>query len=270
MKKMLFILSYICIGYLILIISLFIFQRSFLYSPEKEKIDKSYFLNTGLEEVSLSTADGLVLKSLIKKPESQDGYTILIFHGNGGHVGHRINKFESFIDEGYGLFFLEYRGYADNPGKPSEKGLYNDAVAAIKFLSDNNIKSNKIILYGESLGCGIAVKLSTEAQFAATILEAPYTSISDVAQKHYWYLPAKWLVLDKYNIIDIIKKIKSPLLILHGEKDEIIDVNFGKKVFEVASQPKESMFILNGRHNNLFEFDVQKKILFFLEKQKIY
>ena len=120
------------------------------------------------------------------------------------------------------------------------------------------------------MGCGIAVKLSTEAQFAATILEAPYTSISDVAQKHYWYLPAKWLVLDKYNIIDIIKKIKSPLLILHGEKDEIIDVNFGKKVFEVASQPKESMFILNGRHNNLFEFDVQKKILFFLEKQKIY
>ena len=270
MKKMLFILSYVAIGYIILIFSLFFFQRSFLYFPEKTEIDKSYFLNTGLEEVSLSTSDGLVLKSWLKKPKSQDGYTILIFHGNGGHVGHRVNKFESFIDEGYGLFFLEYRGYADNPGKPSEKGFYNDAVAANKFLFENNIKSNKIILYGESLGCGIAVKLSTESEYAATILEAPYTSINDLAQKHYWYLPAKWLVLDKYNIIDKIDKIKSPLLILHGEKDNIIDINFGKKVFKAANQPKESLFVPHAGHNNLFEFDVQKKILFFLKKQKIY
>jgi len=270
MKKMLFILSYVCIGYIILVISLFIFQRSFLYFPKKEKIDSSYFLNTGLEEVSLSTTDGLVLKSWIKKPKSQDGYTILIFHGNGGHVGHRVNKFKSFIDEGYGLFFLEYRGYADNPGKPSEKGLYKDALASIKFLSDSDIRSEKIILYGESLGSGIAVKLSVESKFAATVLEAPYTSINDVAQKHYWYLPAKWLVLDKYNIIDIINKIKSPLLIVHGEKDNIININFGKKVFEAANQPKESLFVPEASHNNLFEFDIQKKILFFLKKQKIY
>ena len=270
MKKMFFIISYVCIGYLILIISLFIFQRSFLYFPEKGKIDSSYFLNTELEEISFSTSDELILKSWVKKPESEDEFTILIFHGNGGHVGHRVSKFETFIEKGYGLFFLEYRGYADNPGKPSEKGLYNDALAAIKFLSEKNIKSNKIILYGESLGCGIAVKLSTEFEFAATILEAPFTSINDVAQKLYWYLPAKWLVLDRYNIIDIVNKIKSPLLILHGEKDRIIDINFGKKVFKAANQPKESLFVPHAGHNNLFEFDVQKKILFFLKKQKIY
>jgi len=270
MKKMLFILSYVAIGYIILIFSLFVFQRSFLYFPEKTEIDKSYFLNTGLEEVSLSTSDGLVLKSWIKKPKSQDEYTILIFHGNGGHVGHRVNKFEPFIDAGYGLFFLEYRGYADNPGKPSEKGLLYDALAAIEFLSKNKIKSEKIILYGESLGCGIAVKLSSEAEFAATVLEAPYTSIADVAQKHYWYLPAKWLIFDQYNIINIINQIRSPLLILHGEKDNVIDISFGKKVFAAAKEPKKSLFIPNANHNNLFEFDVVKKILDFLEKKKIY
>ena len=130
------------------------------------------------------------------------------------------------------------------------------------------LTSNKIILYGESLGCGIAIKLSTEAVFAATILESPYTSINDVAQKHYWYLPAKWLVLDKYNIIDIVNKVKSPLLVIHGEKDNVIDISFGKKVFESAIQPKESLFIPEAGHNNLFEFEVVKKILFFLEKQK--
>ena len=268
MRKMLFILSYICIGYLILIISLFIFQRSFLYFPEKEKIDSSYFIDTGLKEIALTTSDGLVLKSWIKKPKFKDGYTILIFHGNGGHVGHRVNKFKPFIDAGYGLLFLEYRGYANNPGKPSEKGLYNDAIAAIEFLSEKKITSKKIILYGESLGCGLAVRLSAESEFAATILEAPYTSINDIAQKHYWYLPAKWLVLDQYNIVDIVNNVKSPLLVIHGEKDNVIDISFGKKVFESANQPKESLFILEAGHNNLFEFDVVKKILFFLEKQK--
>jgi len=267
MNKMLFILSYVCIGYLILIISLFIFQRSFLYLPAKEKVDSVYFLNTGLEEISLKTKDGLVLKSWIKEPKSQDKYTILIFHGNGGHVGHRVNKFAPFINAGYGLFLLEYRGYADNPGKPNEKGLLYDALAAIEFLSKNKIKSEKIILYGESLGCGIAVKLSSQAEFAATVLEAPYTSIADVAQKHYWYLPAKWLIFDQYNIIDIIDTIRSPLLILHGEKDNVVDISFGKKVFSAAKEPKKSLFVPNANHNNLFEFDVVEKILDFLEKQ---
>ena len=267
MKKMLLFLSYVCIGYVILIISLFIFQRSFLYFPAKEKVDSVYFLNTGLEEISLKTKDGLVLKSWIKKPKSQDKYTILIFHGNGGHVGHRVNKFAPFINAGYGLFLLEYRGYADNPGKPSEKGLLYDALAAIEFLSKNKIKSEKIILYGESLGCGIAVKLSSQAEFAATVLEAPYTSIADVAQKHYWYLPAKWLIFDQYNIIDIINTIRSPLLILHGEKDDVVDISFGKKVFSAAKEPKELLFIPNANHNNLFEFDAAKKVLDFLEKQ---
>ena len=192
-------LIFIVLFYFIVLGILGCSQRSFLYFPAKEKVDSVYFLNTGLEEISLKTKDGLVLKSWIKKPKSQDKYTILIFHGNGGHVGHRVNKFAPFINAGYGLFLLEYRGYADNPGKPSEKGLLYDALAAIEFLSKNKIKSEKIILYGESLGCGIAVKLSSQAEFAATVLEAPYTSIADVAQKHYWYLPAKWLIFDQYN-----------------------------------------------------------------------
>ena len=168
-------------------------QRSFLYFPSKETIDISNYDDTGLNEVELNTSDGLVLKSWFKKPNSQEGYTILIFHGNSGHIGDRVEKFKRFIAAGHGLLFLEYRGYGGNPGKPTEKGLHNDALAALNFLSKQYIFSDKIILYGESLGCGIAAKLSSENVFAATILEAPYTSIADVAQHHFGiYLLNGW------------------------------------------------------------------------------
>ena len=241
-------------------------QRSFLYFPSKEKIDISNYNDTGLKEVELTTSDGIVLKSWFKETNTPEGFTILIFHGNAGHIGDRVEKFKRFIDAGHGLLFLEYRGYGGNPGKPSEKGLYNDALAALNFLSKQHIFSDKIILYGESLGCGIAAKLSSEDTFAATILEAPYTSIADVAQRHYWYLPAKWLALDRYDVLGIINNIKSPLMVIHGEKDNVISIEFGKKVFDAAPEPKEALFIPNAGHNNLFEFYADEKILVYLDK----
>jgi fermentation-respiration switch protein FrsA (DUF1100 family) len=270
MTKMLLILTYAIGIYALLVLFLFFFQRSYLYFPSKEKIDVSYFIDSGLKEIELTTSDGLVLKSWFKKPRTQDGYTILIFHGNAGHVGHRVEKFKRFITAGYGFLFLEYRGYGGNPGKPTEKGLYYDALSALEFLSKQQISSDKTILYGESLGCGVAVKLSSEAAFAATVLEAPFTSIADVAQRHFWYLPAKWLVLDRYDILRIIGNTKSPLLVIHGEKDNIINISLGKKVFDAAPEPKEALFVPNAGHNNLFEFNVEEKLLIFLEKQKNY
>ena len=203
----------------------------------------------------------------IKEPRTPKGFTILIFHGNAGDIGDRVEKFKRFIDADHGLLFLEYRGYGGNPGKPTEKGLYSDANAALNFLFKQHIFSDKIILYGESLGCGIAAKLSSENTFAATILEAPYTSIADVAQRHYWFLPAKWLVLDRYEILEIINNIKSPLMVIHGEQDNVISIEFGKKVFEAAPEPKEALFISNAGHNNLFDFYADEKILVYLDKQ---
>ena len=266
MTKILLILTYTISFYLLVVLITFFFQRSLLYLPTKEKIDISYYSNTGLKEVELTTSDGLVLKSLFKKPSSKDKSTILIFHGNAGHVGHRVDKFKHFLESGYGLLLLEYRGYGKNPGKPSEEGIYKDGQAALKFLSKQNIFFQQIILYGESLGCGIAAKLSTENSFDATILESPYTSIAEVAQSHYWYLPAKWLVLDRHDIIGIIKDIKSPLLIMHGEKDNVINIELAKKVFDAAPEIKQALYVPNAGHNNLFDFNLYEKIFVFLEK----
>ena len=264
MTKIFIVLFYVLCIYLAIVCLAFFFQRSLLYFPTKDKIDISYYSQTGLKEVKFNTTDGLVLKSLFKKPISKDKQTLLIFHGNAGHVGHRVEKFKPFIDSGFGIFLLEYRGYGGNQGTPSEYGLYKDGLAALDFLSKQNITPLNTILYGESLGCGIATKLSTKHYFYATILEAPYTSISDVAQSHYWLLPAKWLVLDSYNILNIIHEIKSKLLIIHGEKDKIIDIKFSKKLFDHAPKPKEALYIPDAGHNNLYEFGIQKYILKFL------
>ena len=262
------IMIYIIGIYFLMILIMFIFQRSLLYLPSKESLDSSYYNKTGLKKVEVTTSDGLVLSSLFKKPSNDEKSIILVFHGNAGHIGHRVDKFRPFLKEGYGLFLVEYRGYGENLGKPSESGLYKDGEAALNFLSKQKIPQQKIILYGESLGCGLAVKLSTKTAFNATILEAPYTSIADVASHHYWYLPTKLLVLDRFDILSMIKNIKSPLLVIHGKKDNVINVNFGKKVFKLAPEPKKAIFVINAGHNNLYEFNIYEKIYQFLKELK--
>ena len=182
-SKIFIILSYIFVIYISLLALIFIFQRSLMYFPLKEKISKSFYKNTQLKIIDISTSDGLILKSLYKKSEKNINKTILVFHGNAGHIGHRVSKFKPFIDKGYGLLLLEYRGYGENKGKPSKLGLYKDGEAAINYLINQKIKSKNIIVYGESLGTAIATKLSTNYSFNMTILEAPFTSISDIAKK---------------------------------------------------------------------------------------
>ncbi len=252
--------------YLLVILIMFVFQRSLLYLPSKEKLNPFFYSNTGLKKVNLTTSDGLVLNSLFRKPSDKEQNTLVVFHGNAGHIGHRVDKFRPYLDEGYGLLLVEYRGYGENSGKPTEDGFYKDGIAAIEFLSKQNISKKQTILYGESLGCGLAVKLSTEDKYHSTILEAPYTSIAEVASEHYWYLPAKWLVLDRFEIIGIIKNIKSPLLVIHGEEDNVINIEFGKKIFNSAPKPKEAFYVKKGSHNNLYEFGVYEKIINFIKK----
>ena len=265
-SKIFVILSYLFLIYIFLLALIFIFQRSLLYFPIKGKISNFFYENTDLKIIEIITSDGLILKSLYKKSEININKTLLVFHGNAGHIGHRVKKFKPFIDKGYGLLLLEYRGYGENEGKPSKLGLYRDGEAAIKYLINQKIRTKNIIIYGESLGTAIATKLSTNYSFNMTILEAPFTSVADVAQKRFWIFPAKYLVLDDFDILGIIKKIKSPLLILHGYKDNVINISFGKKIFEAAPNPKKALFVQNAGHNNLFEFNLINKILNFLKK----
>ena len=269
MKTILFLLSSCIFLYALLILALFFMQRSFLYFPSNEKLDLSKAVVTGLEEVKLETADGLVLTAWFMKPEpARNGETFLLFHGNAGHIGHRVEKFRRILEAGYGFLFLEYRGYGGNPGKPSEAGLNFDAQSALDFLSRRGIPDEKVILYGESLGCGIAVRAASEHHFSAVILEAPYTSIADVAQRQFWFLPVRWLVRDRYDTLAIINSITSPVIVMHGNQDDIIHVSFGKRVFDAAPDPKTAWFFEGAGHNNLKDFGFDTRLLDYLQRNR--
>ena len=133
MTKITSIMMYVIGIYLLVILIMFIFQRSLLYLPSKEKLDPFFYSNTGLKKINFKTSDGLVLSSLFKKPSDKKQNTLVVFHGNAGHIGHRVEKFTPFLDEGYGLLLVEYRGYGENLGKPTEDGFYKDGVSSFRI-----------------------------------------------------------------------------------------------------------------------------------------
>ena len=123
-----------------------------------------------------------------------------------------------------------------------------------------------MVLYGESLGSGLAIDQASNKRFAAVVLEAPYTSIADVAQDHYWFLPARWLTRDRFDSLSKIKQINAPLLILHGNKDQVIDPEHGRRMFAAASEPKTAVFVPGAGHNDLYESDVGATVIDFLQR----
>jgi fermentation-respiration switch protein FrsA (DUF1100 family) len=206
----------------------------------------------GLTTVTLHTADNLSLIAWFKPP-APGKPTLLYLHGNAGNLMGRIGRAQFFAQPGWGELFLEYRGYGGNPGTPSEDGLNQDALAALAYLATQNIPSTRIILYGESLGTGVAVRLATEKPVAAVILDSPYTSVADVAQDRYWYLPAKALIKNHFELLSRIDAIHAPLLVLQGDDDNIVPPEMGREVYAAAQPPKQFWAGPTTTHFNVAE-----------------
>lgn len=254
--------------YLFMAAAMFGCQRSFMYFPQHDLPDVSTAGVPGLEAVKLDSEPGLELVHWYRPPKGPEGPVVVIFHGNAGHIGHRVPKFRALLDAGFGVLFAEYRGYGGNPGSPDEPGLMADARSVMVYLDSQGIAPQRLVLYGESLGATVTVKMSVEWPVAAVVLEAPYTSLADVAQSHYWYLPARWLILDKWNLVQSIGRLSAPLLILHGERDRVIPVRFGRRVFEAAPGPKEALFHPRAGHNDLFAYsEVIERLIAFVRAQ---
>jgi len=206
----------------------------------------------GLTTVTLHTADGLNLIAWFKPP-APGKPTLLYLHGNAGNLMGRVGRVQRFAQPGWGELFLEYRGYGGNPGTPSEDGLNQDALSALAYLATQNIPSTRVVLYGESLGTGVAVRLATEKPVAAVILDSPYTSVADVAQERYWYLPAKELIKNRFELLSRIDDIHAPLLVLQGDEDNVVPPAMGRAVFAAADQPKQFWAGPNTTHFNVAE-----------------
>src|SRR6516162_5213219 len=246
-------LGFAVVSYAALVGGLYLFQRQLLYFPDRARPELFGLEQLGVREVRLSTEDGLSLLSWYLPPRPGQP-VIAYFHGNGGHIGYRVERLLRFARQGFGVLMLEYRGYGGNPGMPSEAGFYADGRAALGFLDRERVAPNRLVLYGESLGSGVAVELAAQHQIAALILEAPPTSVAEVAQCHFPFVPAARLVTDRFDSLSRIAKVRAPILVLHGERDRVVPVRFGRALFDAAPEPKEGWFTPDAGHEDLARY----------------
>ena len=249
------------IAYFSLLFIIFIFQRNLLYHPNENNYSGDE-LKVKIEKVKIETGDNIELLGWFHEKDLVNFKTLVFFHGNAGTLENRIHKINHFKEMNINFLIISWRGFSGNLGKPSEKGLYEDGESAINWLKGKGLKDNDIVLYGESLGTGIVTHVAQNRKFAGIILESPFTSMVDAAKNVYPYFPIRFLLKDKYESDKKIKNFKSPILIMHGEADKIVPFWMGKKMYELANEPKYSYF--SEKDNHMMEYN--KKMIVVLKE----
>jgi uncharacterized protein len=241
------------IGYLGGLAAVFLLQRSFLFPiPQAVRTAPAAAGFPQAEEHLLTTADGE--KVIVWHVPAKPGHpVVLYFHGNGDFLAGFFGRFHDLIADGTGIVALSYRGYAGSSGQPSEQGLLRDAAAAYAFTTARYSADN-IVAWGFSLGSGVAVALAAEQPVGKLILEAPYTSIADVAASVFPIFPVRLVLRDPFHSDQRIARVKSPLLIMHGARDPTIPIAFGERLFALAHEPKQFARFAEGAHNDLDDF----------------
>ena len=255
------ILAVFLIIYFFIITLTYIFQRNLLYHPTENNYSGDPLL-VPIKKIKIKTKDNIELVSWYHKKENQKFKTILFLHGNAGSLENRIHKINHLNNIKINFLIFAWRGFSGNNGKPTEKGLYEDAKSAIKWLKNNGTDDKDIILYGESLGTAIAVEIAQNKNFAGIILESPFTSMVDAGKEKYPFLPVRFLLKDKYESNLKIKNINIPILVMHGKVDNIVPFYMGKKMYELANEPK--YFYFSDYDDHMMEYN--EKLLNELKK----
>jgi fermentation-respiration switch protein FrsA (DUF1100 family) len=235
--------------YAFVAVAAFIAQRKLMYFPDRARVSPASFALAGVEERVLKTPDGAILIAWFG-PAPPGRPTLLYFHGNAGNLANRSERVRRYVARGLGVFMLSYRGYSGSTGRPSERANVADAKLAYEALIAEGVAADDIILYGESLGSGVAVQLAAEKPVGGIILDAPYTSIVDVAADAYPFFPVRPFLFDRYETLRYLPKIDAPLLVIHGEEDEVIPVAMGRAVYAAANGPKEIVTFPGAGHSD--------------------
>ncbi len=205
------------------------------------------------ENLTLVTKDKVNIQAWYI-PAQNATKTVLFCHGNGGNISHRLDTVNILNELNVNCLLFDYRGYGQSDGKPSERGTYRDAMAAWKWLTEEKgLPPDDIVIFGRSLGASIAARLAKKVNPASVVLESAFTSYEKIAKKFYPYMPVHWFASFKYNTLEHVKHIKSPVLVIHSKNDETVPFEFGKQLFDAASQPKDFVEIA-GCHNDGFLF----------------
>ncbi len=246
-------LLFVAVCYGLLVLAVYLMQERMLYlpnTPGRALIQNPADVGLAYEDVHITTSDGIALHGwFVPGPSTR---TLLFFHGNAGNISHRLESLQQFHSLGLSVLIIDYRGYGQSGGTVSEQGLYRDARAAWRYLTEQRgIHPNNIIVFGRSLGGSVAAWLAARREALALIVESSFTSVPDAAQALYPWLPVRWLSRLQHATADYIRAVHSPLLVVHSRGDEIIPFHHGQAIFEAANEPR-SFLELRGGHNDGF------------------
>ncbi|MCD8520264.1 MAG: alpha/beta hydrolase [Alphaproteobacteria bacterium] len=221
-----------------------------------------------MQEIIVTTDDDLNLTGWLKYPRDDDKPVLIFFHGNAQTIEHRLGKVDAYINAGYGVMLPEYRGYGGNPGTPMEDGLYKDARAYLNFIrNDPRLNQQKLIIYGESLGSGVAVQMATEFPPYRLVLEVPFSSALDVAQSRFFFIPfLSYLMHDHYDNTSKIKNVECPVLVGTAGNDFVVPNRFGQKLYNAVESTKKLVHYESAMHHNMYDYGFAKEVIAFSEE----
>jgi fermentation-respiration switch protein FrsA (DUF1100 family) len=241
------------LGYAALAALLYVFQSRFIFFPEMGRGDRltPAQLQLPFEEVRIAVADGDTLHGwYVPAPGARA--TLLFFHGNAGSIVHRLDWLPAFRQLGLSALLIDYRGYGQSSGRPSEAAMYADAEAAWRHLTEvRRIAPARIVVFGESLGGAVAAHLAARVRPAALVLHSAFTSAPDLAADLYPFLPARQLSRYAYDTLAAVRALRAPLLVAHSPQDEVVPVAHGRRLFAAAGEPKQWLELAGG-HNDGF------------------
>lgn len=252
--------------------ALWAFQDRLIYFPEQAPPPSPSALGLrGVETVELRTGDGLALLAWRVPAMRAEAPVVLYLHGNGGSLAHRAPRVARFQAQGWGALIVQWRGYGGNPGSPSEAGLALDAAAGLDRLRAEGIAPGRIVIWGESLGSGPAIRLAAERPHhaGALVLESPYTSLLDLARLHYPVLPAGVLLRDRYDSLSRIPGVAVPILILQGARDTLVPPEMGRRLAAAARAPIELWEASEAGHNDLGAAGAVERVAGFLAQHRV-
>lgn len=244
-----FMLIVALVGYGGLVALVYFGQRSLMYFPETARTPPAAAGLPQAEELRLETSDGESV--LVWHVLPRGGKPVVVyFQGNGGALRHRATRFHALVSDGIGLVAPSYRGYGGSTGRPSEAGLLNDAAAAYQFAAAH-YPAESLVLWGESLGTGVAAALASQHPIGRLVLESPFTSAVDVGAAVYPFLPVRLLMKDRFRSDQRIGGVSAPVLVLHGARDDVVPIAFGERLFALVKSSKKFVRFPEGSHGDL-------------------
>lgn len=239
----------LAVGYLGLCLAAYLFQTRLIYFPGPPPGRTPADAGLEFRELELATSDGVRLHAWLLEARAPRG-VVLVCHGNAGSIEQRIEHGSAFVSMGWSVLLFDYRGYGRSTGSPSEEGTYRDAEAAYDWLVGAGGQSGaRIVVYGESLGAGVAIELARRRPVDGVVAESAFTSLADLGAEVYPILPVRWLVRHRYRNLEKVAALRVPLLVIHSPQDEIVPVAHGTRLFEAAREPR-SLLLTEGGHND--------------------